>query len=160
MAVRANSEQSPNSVPMMGQRRVRLTSIEPAMGCDAGPTLNRYWVGRPTLCVPGISYRRVVPYTDLSTLVVEGIGLHVKDIAYLSPWFFQLLYPGHLGFLPMKKTNVRSWTQLHIIGQRQSWTAWQNLWFWARILVQVTIYCRLLIGRDGHLDQSEAYDIS
>ena len=31
---------------------------------------------------------------------------------------------------------------------------------WARILVQVTIYGRLLIGRDGHLDQSEAYDIS
>ena len=31
---------------------------------------------------------------------------------------------------------------------------------WARILVQVTIYRRLLIGRDGHLDQSEAYNIS
>ena len=30
----------------------------------------------------------------------------------------------------------------------------------ARILVQVTIYRRLLIGRDGYLDQSEAYDIS
>ena len=29
-----------------------------------------------------------------------------------------------------------------------------------RILVQVTIYRRLLIGRDGNLDQSEAYDIS
>ena len=28
------------------------------------------------------------------------------------------------------------------------------------ILFQVTIYRRLLIGRDGHLDQSEAYDIS
>ena len=31
---------------------------------------------------------------------------------------------------------------------------------WSRILVQVTIYRRFLIGRDGHLDQSEAYDIS
>ena len=31
---------------------------------------------------------------------------------------------------------------------------------WARILVQVTIYRRLRIGRDGHLDQSKAYDIS
>ena len=31
---------------------------------------------------------------------------------------------------------------------------------WSRIFVQVTIYRRLLIGRDGHLDQSEAYDIS
>ena len=29
-----------------------------------------------------------------------------------------------------------------------------------RILVQVTIYRGLLIGRDGHLDQLEAYDIS
>ena len=28
-----------------------------------------------------------------------------------------------------------------------------------RILAQVTIYRRLQIGRDGHLDQSEAYDI-
>ena len=28
------------------------------------------------------------------------------------------------------------------------------------ILVQVTINRRLLIGRDGHLDQSEAYDLS
>ena len=35
-----------------------------------------------------------------------------------------------------------------------------NLVAWGRILVQVTIYRRHLIGRDGHLDQSEAYDIS
>ena len=30
----------------------------------------------------------------------------------------------------------------------------------AHILVQVTIYRTLRIGRDGHLDQSEAYDVS
>ena len=30
----------------------------------------------------------------------------------------------------------------------------------SRILVQATVYRRLLIGRDGHLDQSSAYDIS
>ena len=30
----------------------------------------------------------------------------------------------------------------------------------ARTLRQVTIYFRLRIGQDGHLDQSEAYDIS
>ena len=30
----------------------------------------------------------------------------------------------------------------------------------SRILVQVTIYRRLRIGRDGHLDQSEAHDLS
>ena len=59
MAVRANTEQSPNSVLMLGQRRIRLTGIELAMDCDAGPALNRYWVGRPTLCVRGTSYRRV-----------------------------------------------------------------------------------------------------
>ena len=35
-----------------------------------------------------------------------------------------------------------------------------SLSVWGRFLVQVTIYRRLLIGRDGHLDQSEAYDIS
>ena len=51
MAVRANTGQLPDSVSMLGQRRIRLTSNKPAMGCDAGPTLNRYWVGRPTLCV-------------------------------------------------------------------------------------------------------------
>ena len=34
--------QSPNSVSMLGQRGIRLTGIEPAMGCDAGPTMNRY----------------------------------------------------------------------------------------------------------------------
>ena len=37
-----------------------IAGIEPAMGCNAGPTLSRYWVGRPTLCVPGTSYRRVL----------------------------------------------------------------------------------------------------
>ena len=30
----------------------------------------------------------------------------------------------------------------------------------SRILVQATINRRLRIGRDGHLDQSEAYDFS
>ena len=55
MAVRANTGQSLYPVSMLGQRRIRLTCIEPAMGCDAGPTLNQYWVGRPRLCVPGTS---------------------------------------------------------------------------------------------------------
>ena len=34
-------------------------------------------------------------------------------------------------------------------------TTWTLFSAWPRILVQVTIYRRLLIGRDGHLDQSE-----
>ena len=42
MAVRANTGQSPNSVSMLGQRGIRLTGIKPAMGCDAGPAMNRY----------------------------------------------------------------------------------------------------------------------
>ena len=44
---------------MLGQRRIRLTSIEAAMGCDAGTTLNRNWVGRPILCVLGTFYSRL-----------------------------------------------------------------------------------------------------
>ena len=35
-----------------------------------------------------------------------------------------------------------------------------NPFAWAGILVQVTINRRLLIGRDDHLDQSEAYGLS
>ena len=31
---------------------------------------------------------------------------------------------------------------------------------WTRIIAQVTIYRSLRIGRDRHLDQSEAYDIT
>ena len=31
----------PSDGLVLGQRRRRLTGIEPAMGCDAGPTLNR-----------------------------------------------------------------------------------------------------------------------
>ena len=56
MAVRANTGQSPSYVSMLGKRQILLTGIKPAMACDAGQTLNRYWVGRPALCVPGTSY--------------------------------------------------------------------------------------------------------
>ena len=59
MAVRSNTGQSTSSASMLGQRRIRFTGIRPVMGCDAGPTLFRYWAGRPTLYVPGTSYRRV-----------------------------------------------------------------------------------------------------
>ena len=41
----------PSDGLVLGQRRRRLTGIEPAMGCDAGPTLNRNLVGRPTSSV-------------------------------------------------------------------------------------------------------------
>ena len=37
---------------VLGQHRRRLTGVKPAMDCNAGPTLNRNWVGWPTSCVP------------------------------------------------------------------------------------------------------------
>ena len=36
---------------VLDQHRRRLTDIEPAMGCNAGPTLNGNLVGRPTSSV-------------------------------------------------------------------------------------------------------------
>ena len=38
----------PSDELVLGQRRRCLASIEPAMDCDAGPTSNRFLVGRPT----------------------------------------------------------------------------------------------------------------
>ena len=46
------------------------------------------------------------------------------------------------------------------VGENDTYLFYLRPNIWARILVQVTIYRRLLIGRDGHLDQSEVYDIS
>ena len=40
---------------VLGQRRRRLTGIEPAMGCKAGPRLNRTLMGRPTSSVSDTS---------------------------------------------------------------------------------------------------------
>ena len=51
--------------------------------------------------------------------------------------------PNHL-ICPLATSGVAAFVHRHL----------------SRILVQVTIYRRLLIGRDGHLDHSEAYDIS
>ena len=36
---------------VLGQRGRQFVGIEPAIGCDAGPTLSRNWVGGPTWCV-------------------------------------------------------------------------------------------------------------
>ena len=43
----------PSDGLLLGQHRRRLTSIDPAMGCDAGPALNRNLVGRPTSSARG-----------------------------------------------------------------------------------------------------------
>ena len=40
---------------MLGQRRRRLTGIEPAMGCDTDPTLNPNWVGQAYIYLRGTS---------------------------------------------------------------------------------------------------------
>ena len=50
---------SPSDGLVLGQRRRRLTGIEPAMGCDAGRTLTRDLVGRPTSSVRGTSYASI-----------------------------------------------------------------------------------------------------
>ena len=58
--------------------------------------------------------------------------------------------------------NTTRWVYIVLKLRRQTVAQYKDQRFKfvrARILVQVTIYRRLLIGRDGHLDQSEAYDI-
>ena len=42
---------------VLGQRRRRFFGIELVMGCDAGPTLNRNWVGTP---VPNVGLHGAV----------------------------------------------------------------------------------------------------
>ena len=114
IAVEANTCQLHNFVSMLNQRRILLTGIEPAMGCDAGPTLNRNWVGLH--CV----YEIIYVYNDLSinvtvrsgvkkthgstfhwqvlhgcwpipAMVVEGIGLHAEDILIIKSWTFRIM---------------------------------------------------------------------
>ena len=61
---------------MLGQRRRRLTGIEPAMGCYAGLTLSRSLVDRPTSSVRGREvFNECWP---APAMLVEGI--HVEDI--------------------------------------------------------------------------------
>ena len=65
----------------MGQRRGRLTGIEPTMGCDAGPTLNRiWWVGLHPLY--DVHRRQVLNECwPAPAMVMEAT--HVEDI-YLA----------------------------------------------------------------------------
>ena len=59
-----------------------------------------------------------------------------------------------------REAQLRVGEKLHKITLRVKLSIFMVFSHRARILVQVTIYRRLLIGRDGHLDQSEGYDIS
>ena len=54
--------------------------------------------------------------------------------------------------------HIHQWVYLTVSSLKVSHSHW--LVHWGRILVQVTIYRGLRIGRDDHLDQSEAHDIS
>ena len=69
---------------VLGQRRRRLTGIEPAMGCNAGPTLNRNLMGRPIHPLYEVHRRQVLNGCwSAPAMVAEGI--HVEDI-------FKLVY--------------------------------------------------------------------
>ena len=77
---------------MLGQSRRRLTGIEPAMGCNAGPTLNWNLVGRPTSSVRGrpVRGRQVLNECwPAPTMVVEGI--HVEDMFELVSLVLSLI---------------------------------------------------------------------
>ena len=88
----------PSVVLVAGQHRRRLTVIEPAMGCDAGPTLNRNWVGRPTHRVYVCRYMRQPNSLAIQVLnrcwpapaMVVG-GIHVEDIFELVSLVLSLI---------------------------------------------------------------------
>ena len=92
---------------MLAQRRRRWLNIEPAMGCNAGPTLNLAqhrtgigWVGLN--CV--FQVHRIDAYSDLSAMVVEGIGLHIEDILVS-------LVLSMIIFWPKRKNNTAIFTK-------------------------------------------------
>ena len=81
----------------LGQHRRRLTGIEPAMGCNAGPTLNRNLVVGPHPLYE-IHRRQVLNKCwPAPAMVVEGI--HVEDIfelvslvlSLIISWTFRIL---------------------------------------------------------------------
>ena len=66
--------------------RRRLTGIAPAMGYNAGRTLNRNLVSRPTSSVQVHSRQVLKDCWPAPAMVVEGI--QVKIYLNLSSWFF------------------------------------------------------------------------
>ena len=85
----------------------------------------------------------------LLTLLKHNAGLAIADYTDLFIW--SLRFSGLVA--NANSGNVRSYCCL-------MWVSINGKYIIAtgRIHVQETIYCRLLIGRDGHLDQSEAYN--
>ena len=69
----------------LGQRRRQLTGIEPAIGCDACPTLNRNSVGRPTSSRPYTRYTgdgggRNTRYRYILTCLLGSFLNYILDI--------------------------------------------------------------------------------
>ena len=95
---------------VLEQRRRRLTGIEPAMGCNAGPALNRNLAGRPTSSVRARTlyevHRRQVLNECWSSpaMVVEGI--HVQDIFELVSLRLSLIIFWTFRILALRKTNT------------------------------------------------------
>ena len=84
---------------VLGQRRTRLTGIEPAMGCNAGPTLNRNLVGRSMHPLYEIHRRQVLnEYWPAPAMVVEGI--HAEDIFELVSLVLSLIISRTFRILP------------------------------------------------------------
>ena len=64
---------------VLGQRRIRLIGVESAMGCNAGPTLNRNLVGIGLHSLYEVHRRQVSNECwPAPAMVVEG--MHVEDI--------------------------------------------------------------------------------
>ena len=68
----------PGDSLVLGQRRRRLTVIEPAMGCNAGPTPNRiWWVGLHPLYQ--VHRRQVLNECWPAPMMAVEV-IHVEDI--------------------------------------------------------------------------------
>ena len=78
---------------------------------------------------------------------VEPLLWSRSDVDVIKDWPGLNAFLGHLSpdSLPLDRGDV-------YVFQRHSGSRTPRAW--ARILLQVTIYRRLRIGRDGHLDQS------
>ena len=122
---------------------------------DDGPTLNQHWLN--VFFLPRLShmYSRLVAERYLCRAgyrMWPCLDAVVHDVTLLS--------------VTRRRRYIRTagsgWRRTdpvwnHPCHQRQTATNTIQI-NRGRVLVQVTIYRRLLIGRDGHLDQSEAYD--
>ena len=74
-----------------------------------------------------------------------------------SPWFIQKYFSVAKVKQTTETTAQQEWCDSQL---KSNHVCSDYLLAWGSILVQVTINRRLRIGRDGHLDQTEAHAIS